>query len=426
MKYTHKKYDNGLNLFLLPLKDAESVVFTIMVKVGSRYEEEKLAGITHFLEHMFFKGSKKYPTAELISTSVDAIGGDWNAMTGKETTEFYIRASKKNFKFIFELLTDMLHNPLFDVAEMEREKGVIFEEMKMYRDNPRSRAEENLDRAMWPNTRLGEEIIGDESSLKGIAQDDLFNYWRTWYVPANMVLGVAGNFDEKLAESLIKKTWGALPKQKVSKMFWSDQVKINSSAATRMIFESRKIEQTSISLGFISYAHADKRIPALRLLSSIIGGGMSSRLFMKLREKMGLAYSIYAYNEGYYETGMFMINAGLKHDSVDKALSVIGEELKALVKIKVTEAELKKTKEQSKGRMALGLEDPQSKLDFIIGQFVMTGKVLTTEEVYRRLDKVTVADVQNVAKEIFSSKRMALSAVGPITNQDELKKSIKI
>ena len=204
------------------------------------------------------------------------------------------------------------------------------------------------------------------------------------------------------------------------------QSKINSSAATRMIFESRKIEQTSISLGFISYAHADKRIPALRLLSSIIGGGMSSRLFMKLREKMGLAYSIYAYNEGYYETGMFMINAGLKHDSVDKALSVIGEELKALVKIKVTEAELKKTKEQSKGRMALGLEDPQSKLDFIIGQFVMTGKVLTTEEVYRRLDKVTVADVQNVAKEIFSSKRMALSAVGPITNQDELKKSIKI
>lgn len=430
MKHTYKKLPNGLNVFLLPLKDVDSVTFTILAHVGSRDEDPKLAGMSHYLEHVFFKGSKMYPTAQIMSEAVDAIGGDWNAMTGKETTEFYIRAAKKNFNLIFDLLTGMIQHPLFDPAELEREKGPIIEEMKMYADNPAHQVELNLDKTMWPDSVLGEKIIGSEKTLKSITREDILAFLKKWYVPENMAVGVAGNFNQTQVLKKIEKAWGGLPSAKAPKTPKTgvpDASELRSRTATKFIFEKRDIEQTNISIGFQSFGFKDKHLPALSVLSALLGGGMSSRLFIKVRERLGLAYSVYTSNDIYQGIGMFTINAGVRSSSVDAALKAINGELLSVAKKGISQAELKKAQEQIKGRTTLRLEDAQSKLDFLIGRFINSGDFKSPEEVIRAIEAVTAKQVQKLAAEIFNHKKMAVSVIGPMKQNPVLiKKAAKL
>jgi predicted Zn-dependent peptidase len=427
MKHIYKKLPNGLNVFLLPLKDAESVTVTVLTHVGSRYEDPNKAGMSHYLEHVFFKGSKKYPTAQILSEAVDAIGGDWNAMTSKETTEFYIRAAKQNFDKVFEILTDMLQNPLFDRAELEREKGPIIEEMKMYFDNPAHQVEVNLDKTMWAGSLLGGEIAGSEKTLKSITREDILSFLNKWYVPENMVFGVAGNFNTSEVMKKIQKAWGSLPKAKTPKMPRTaipSPTELRNRCKTLFAFEKRPIEQTNISIGFQSYGFKDKRLPVLSVLSAILGGGASSRLFIKVREQLGLAYSVYASNDFYQGVGMFTINAGVRSESADAALKAINIELKDLVKNGASQTELNRVKEQLKGRIAIRLEDSQSKLDFLISRFVNSGDFRTPEGVMKAIDAVTLKQVHEVASEIFNPKKMVVSVIGPMKQSPEAIKKV--
>lgn len=426
MNYKHTTLKNGLNIFLLPLKDAESVSYTIYTKVGSRYENPKHAGIAHFLEHLFFKGSKQYPSAEALSAAVDAIGGEWNASTGKEVTEFYIKSAKSSFNFTFNLLTDMLQNPLFDEGEIEREKGVIIEEMRMYRDNLPNVSQENLEKAMWPGTKMGDTIIGTEESIKGITRKEIVEFWNTWYTPQNMIVGVSGNFDLPKTMAKIKQTWGskpATPLPKLPKTGIFAKKELQKRTGPQFSFEKRATEQVNMAMGFATEGFQDKRSSALRVLASVLGGGMSSRLFLNVRERKGLAYTVYATNDNYVGAGMFMVYAGVRADSAEKAIDAIRLELQSVATTKLSDAELRKSKEFIKGHTALRLEDPQSKLDFLVGRFIAYGSVKLPKQVLKEIEEVSAKQIMTAAQSIFKLSNAALSIVAPKQNDAAYKKA---
>jgi predicted Zn-dependent peptidase len=424
MNYKHTILKNGLNVFLMPLKDAESVSYTVYVKVGSRHEDPKQAGIAHFLEHLFFKGSPKYPSAALMAEAVDSMGGETNAGTGKENTEYYIRVAKKNFDMAFDLHTDMMLHPLFDAAEIEKEKGVIIEEMRMYRDDYNNVAGENLERIIWADSKLGDTIIGNEDSIMRMTREDIVAFRDTWYVPGNMVIGIAGNFNQKKVMAKILKTWGMLPAKAVPKMPKTGTVaKTSSQKKTEFSLVHKEIEQSNMLIGFQTKGYKEKNNPAIAVLSSILGGGMSSRLFMQVRELRGLAYFVYSRHEQYLDTGAFVVNAGLRTSSVPEGIRAIIEQIMDIVKQGVKPEELAKVKNAIRGRIALRLEDPQSKLAYLIGRFLVYGDVQTFEQAMAKIDAVTLQQVLKVAQQIFHAQSMVLSIVGPITDKAELRKA---
>jgi predicted Zn-dependent peptidase len=422
MKYSRKTLKNGLNVFVLNIADAQSVVFTIFVKAGSRYEKADEAGVAHFLEHVFFKGSKKYPQATDISTLIDGIGGDFNAATSKEWTEFYIRAEKHNFEMIFEILTDMIQNPLFAQKEIDREKGVVIEEINLYQDNPGAQVENNLEKIMWPKSKLGKEIIGTRESIRAMSRKQIFGFKQTYYQPKNMILGISGAVSEKKVWQLLRDSWAPLKNRAVPKF---ERVKEKQSQPNLQL-EFKDTKQAHLALGFKSFGHGHKDNPAALLLASILGGSMSSRLFVVIREEKGLAYFVRASNSPYYDSGNFTIHAGLQIEKTMDALRAILDEVQKIKSELVSEAELKRARDFMRGKVALGLEDNQEKLNWVLEQFAFTEKIKSPEELFTQFDKVTAADLQRVAKDIFSEQNMSLAVIGPFKNIKAFKKALRL
>src|SRR6266404_7306897 len=286
MKYTKKTLQNGLTIIEVPSHDAESVVVDFFVKTGSRSETAKENGISHFLEHFLFKGSKKHPSALAISSLIDSIGGEMNANTGKEHTQFYIKAASQHLTLIFEVLTDMIQNPLLDSAELEREKGVIVEEINMYKDAPMYEIENILENTMWPKDVLGRDIAGTKDTVTKFDRLMFADYINRHYQTPNMILGVSGKYEPKKLNQLIAKYWLKHPK----KSFGGWQKAKDKQSSPRLKVQFKQTEQAHLSLGFKGFAYGDKRNAAQSVLAAVLGGGMSSRLFIEVREKRGLAY----------------------------------------------------------------------------------------------------------------------------------------
>ncbi|MDB4939953.1 MAG: hypothetical protein JWO40_378 [Candidatus Doudnabacteria bacterium] len=422
MDYIHKKYKNGLNAFLVNLPDAESVLFTIMVKVGSRYETIEISGISHFLEHLFFKGSTAYPNPTDISQIVDAIGGDFNASTSKELTEFYIKAEKHHFSLIFDVLSDMIINPLFNEVEIEKEKGVVLEEINLYQDNPGAQVESNLEKTMWPKSPLGWEILGTKETIQKMTRQQIFDYKQTYYQPSNIILGISGNFDVAAAQEKINKTWAVLPNKKTPTF----KKVTEKQSGSYIDIEFKQTQQAHLTLGFKSYEHDNKKNVATFLLANILGSGMSSRLFVIIREQKGLAYYISASNSPYFDVGNFTIHAGLKISNTKDALIEILSELRKIKSDRVSEIELRRAKDYVKGKMALAQEERHRKLDWVVDHFAFSGKIKTLEEFYKRLEAVTAEDIRNVANEIFDNDKMTMALIGPFKNLKEFKKELHL
>jgi predicted Zn-dependent peptidase len=420
MDYIQKTYKNGLNVFMVNLPDAESVLFTIMVKVGSRYETIEVSGISHFLEHLFFKGSTAYPNSSDISQLVDAIGGDFNASTSKEITEFYIKAEKHHFDLIFDVLSDMIINPLFNEVEIEKERGVILEEINLYQDNPGAQVESNLEKTMWPNSPLGWEILGTKESIMGMTRQQIFEYKQKYYQPSNIILGISGNFNEKVALEKIQKTWAVLPNKLTPKY----KKVIEKQAKPYVHVEYKETQQAHLTLGFKSYEHDYKKNVATFLLANILGGSMSSRLFIIIREQKGLAYYVGASNSPYFDTGNFTIHAGLQISKANEALVEILSELRKIRSDRVSEIELKRAKDYVKGKMALAQEETHRKLDWVMDHFAFSGRIKTLQEFYKKLEAVTADDICEVANEIFQNERMSLAVIGPFKNKKHFEKEL--
>lgn len=409
MKYYKRVLENKLTIIEVPSSDAESVVVDFFVKTGSRSESRKENGISHFLEHFLFKGTKKYPSAMAITEIVDGFGGEMNANTGKEHTQYFIKAHHSRLEQIFEILTDMIQNPLLDQPEMEREKGVIVEEINMYKDSPRAIVGNLLEEIMWPKQPLGRDIAGEVGTVTKFTQAMFRSYLARHYQTGNIIIGVSGKYDRSKFNKLVKKYWEKIP----SRRFEGFSSANSSQNSVRVAVHHKETQQAHFNLAFKSFGFNDKRNTAALVLSSILGGGMSSRLFTEIREKRGLAYYVRAGQNPYIDTGAFDVAAGVRVSHLEEAIKVTLEELTKISKGHIDAKEMQKAKEYLKGKTTLYLEDNQSRLDWFLQQTAFKRNIQTPSDIFKEIDRVTIARVQKLARELFNPKKLSIAVVGP-------------
>lgn len=409
---------NGLRVVTVPMESVKSVTVLVMVATGSRYEGQRINGVSHFLEHMIFKGTKKRPSSFAISSTIDGIGGSFNAFTGKEYTGFYVKAAAKHLELVLDVLSDMLLNSLYDQEEFDRERGVIIEEINMHEDDPGSKVGDLFERVLFGGHPLGRKISGEKGNIENLARSDVVNYLSDNYKSQAIVVGLAGNFDKNLVSGYFVR----VPKGKENTF---EPFKVSQNTP-RVTVGYKKTDQANIVLGVPSYflGHPDRYV--LSVLGNILGGTMSSRLFTQVRVKRGLAYTIIAGSEEFHDTGFFAVSAGLRLFSLEEAIKVILGELDLIRAKPVDATELARAKDYFAGRMLLSLEDSYRTAMFYTVQELLEKKVETPEEVLAMVEKVTVEDIQRVAKDIFVNQKLNLAVVGPFKDESKFEKILKL
>jgi predicted Zn-dependent peptidase len=393
----------------------------VAVGAGSRYETKKINGISHFLEHMFFKGSKKYPSTEMITTLIDGLGAVNNAATDRELTYYWIKSAAKHIDIASDILSSMLKESLLPEEEIEREKGVINEEIRMYKDSPSRYVWDLYMKLQFGDTPLGWDIAGEEKIVNALTRKDFVSYMESLYSPKNMVLVYAGKIPNDI-EKIAEKYFLDLPENSMQQF---EPFKPIQQTEPRVDVYYKKTDQVNLILGMLAFDRQDpKRYPA-KVLATILGEGMSSRLFIQVRERRGLAYHIGAETDSLKDTGLFVVAGGLKLEKVEEGLKVILAELDKAVKEKVTDDELKKAKEMIRGRLALRSESTNFLAEYFGLDFILDRKIETFEEYLKQIDKVTVEDVQAVAQELFKKERFNLQIIGPFKNANQFEKLLK-
>jgi predicted Zn-dependent peptidase len=405
--FERETLSNGIRVLTAPMDQAQSVSCLLMYAAGSRYETSETSGIAHFAEHMFFKGTERRPTARQISGEIDGIGGEFNAFTGKEYTGYYVRCAAEHRDVAFDVLVDMIRHSLFDGSEIDREKGVIVEEMKMRTDTPRDHVGAVYEELLYGNQPLGWEILGREETIRAANRDTFLTYVDRWYRPERMVVGVGGRIGDGLIGRLESLLGDIEPRETGTPAPVDLSLNGNSVA-----LHTQDSDQAHLILGARSYpmGHPDRY--ALQLLSVILGGGMSSRLFTEVRERRGLAYYVFAGNHSYTDAGSFAAQAGVDLNRIDDAVSTIVRELRAIASDPVPAEELEKARSFSKGRFALQLESPHGTVMFGLRREVLLGEAEEPEETIAGINAVTVEDVQRVAQDVIG-RRLFLALVGP-------------
>lgn len=415
MEYKLEGLENGITVLKVPIAASESVSVNFFVKTGSRNETARVRGVSHFLEHLLFKGTKKYPSAKILSSTVEAVGADYNAATSKEYTVYYIKAAAKHIEMIFDVLSDMLQHPNLNAAEIEREKGVIIEEMNMYRDTPMRYVGELLEEQMWPSSDIGDQIIGSEKTVRGIMRPDMQRYVASQYVNQNLILAIAGKFDDMQVNNLIAKHWNGGR----SGLEATYTPAPESNKSPRVAVYGKKTEQAHLALGFYSFGYNHPDVYILEVLSNLLGGGMSARLFTEIRERRGLAYYVRMGTSHYLDTGATSITAGLRIEKMEEALCVISTELRKIRKTKVLPQELVKAKENLKGKMTLALEDSETKLEWYLEQAAFHHKIISPHQAFKEIDAVTPHDLQRLANQLFTHEKTKLSIIGPYKGKEK-------
>jgi predicted Zn-dependent peptidase len=405
--FQRQTLSNGIRVLTAPMEQAQSVSCLLMYAAGSRYETAETSGIAHFAEHMFFKGTEHRPTARQISGEIDGIGGEFNAFTGKEYTGYYVRCAAEHRDVAFDVLVDMLRHSLFDGSEIDREKGVIVEEMKMRTDTPRDHVGAVYEELLYGDQPLGWEILGREETIRAASRDTFLAYLDRWYRPERMVVGVGGRIGDGLTERLEALLGDIEPRETGTPA--PVDLSLNGSAVA---LHTKDSDQAHLILGVRSFplGHPDRY--ALQLLSVILGGGMSSRLFTEVRERRGLAYYVFAGNHSYTDAGSFAAQAGVDLNRIDDAISTIVRELRGIAAEPVPAEELEKARSFSKGRFALQLESPHGTVMFGLRREVLLGEAEEPEETIAGINAVTVEDVQRVAQDVIAG-RLFLALVGP-------------
>ena len=401
---------NGLRLLTQEMPTTRSVSVCLFVGTGSRYEVEKLSGISHFIEHLLFRGTEKRLTSRVISESIEGIGGILNGGTDRETTVYWAKAPRDHFVSTLDTLSDMLLHSRFDPGDIEKERQVIVEEIHMTEDQPDQKACQLIDTVLWPNHPLGRDIAGTEQTVGAISRDHMLKYMAEHYSPGNTVVAVTGGVAEQDIISAITEQLGDWqPGPSIS----PDFSPFKRTDGERLVVETRDIEQDHFLLALPALSIRDPRRYTESLLNVILGEGMSSRLFSEIRDKLGLAYAIHSYAEFFKDTGALTVAASVDPDNLTKAIEAVIKELN-LLKTTLSAHELTKAKELSKGRMALRLEDSRHVASWLGGQEILTGEVLTPDEVIRKIESVTLGDLTELADDLISEDRLRLSLVGPV------------
>jgi predicted Zn-dependent peptidase len=401
--------DNGLRLLMEAMPHTRSVALNYFIGTGSRYETAKQAGISHFIEHVCFKGTEKRPTSTEISSVIEGVGGILNAGTDKELTIYWCKVAQPHFANALDVMSDILLHSKFDPAEIEKERQVIIEEINMSLDSPAQRVSMLLDDLMWPGHPLGRDIAGSKESVAAISRKMMLDYLGRQYQLENVVLSIAGNIRPQETVELVNRATAGWSKQKTPARYTPYQRK----PGRRVNIEKRDTEQTQLCLALpgISILHPDRF--KLDLLNIIFGEGMSSRLFIEIRDKLGLCYSIQSYAEHFLDTGAMTISAGVDNKNLAVAVKAIIVEL-AKLKEMIPEAELNKAKELFKGRIMLRMEDSRSVSGWMGSQEILTGEILTVEAVIAKVEAITAKDLKQVAGEIILGDKLHLAAVGPL------------
>lgn len=417
--YQRTVLKNGVRVISVPKHDTEAVTLFVMLGVGSRYETNAMAGVSHFVEHMVFKGTKRHPTARSISRDLEAVGADYNAFTSKEYTGFYIRLHTDHGRFAVNMLYDIVFRSVFKPDDIERERGVILEEIKMYEDNPSAHVGEMLDEHLYEGCPLNRNIAGSRKTVSALARKDIMKFWKEHYIPEKTVVAIAGRIDDRLIRHL-EKLFGGLPKAKKRPRGYrcADFVKQKE----KLVLKYKETEQAHLAIGFPAFSYQSRSRSALQLLGTVLGGGMSSRLFTEVREKRGLAYSVSAGASAHLDTGDFSIHAGLNADKIEEGMRTIMRELGKAARSGVTEEELKRAKEFLKGRIILGLENSSALAEYYARQELLIGAIQTAEQKIDTLMSVDRAQVKRVAQKILRTQKMSAALIGPYTERDRLEK----
>jgi predicted Zn-dependent peptidase len=408
--------DNGLRILTADLPHAQSVTCMVMLAAGSRYETKDTSGIAHFSEHMFFKGTERRPDARAIAGEIDAIGGEFNAFTSKESTAYFVKCAAEHRDVALDVLVDMLRNSRFDGGEIEREKGVIVEEMNMYFDTPRDFIGGVYEELLYGDQPLGWDIIGTKETVRAATRDTFTSYLDHWYHPERMVVGIAGRIGDDAVER-VTELLGDMPAVATRapepvQPYVNGRVKVFTKAS----------DQAHVIVGVPSYPldHPDRY--ALQMVATVLGGGMSSRLFTEVRERRGLAYYVFGVNHSYTDAGSLYSQAGVDISRIDEALTTIAGELKKIAAERVPDDELEKARSFAKGRFVLQLENPQGLIMFGLRKEVLERRAPDPEEVLDGISAVTADDVQRVAQDILRDDRLRLAVIGPFDDADRFEK----
>ena len=404
--------ENGLRVLRADMPQVQSVTCMIMLAAGSRYETPDTNGVAHFAEHMFFKGTERRPTAREIGMEVDSLGGEFNAFTSKEYTGYYIRCAADYLDRALDVLVDMLRHSRFDPEEIEREKGVIVEEMNMYFDTPRDFIGGVYDHLLYDDQPLGWDVIGRKETIRAATRDTFLDYIGHWYKPERMVVGLGGRLPGNELE-LIQGLLGDLEPEPTGA---PDPTTVTGNGS-RVAIHHKDSDQAHLIIGVPSYplVHPDRW--ALQMLSTVLGTGMSSRLFTEVRERRGLAYYVYAHNQSYTDAGSLFSQAGVDINRSQEAVETIVREFRRIADEPVPEEELEKARALAKGRFVLRLENPQGMIVFGLGREVLNDPVLEPDEVIAGVDAVTADDIQRVAQDVIASNGLNLALIGPFEDE---------
>ena len=414
---------NGLRLITVPQKNTQAVTVLVLVGTGSKHEEKEVNGISHFLEHMFFKGTKKRPSSFAIAEPLDKIGGIYNAFTSQEYTGYFAKVESSNFELALDWVSDIFLNSLLPEKEIEKEKKVIHEEINMIYDHPMSYIGILWLKLLYGDQSAGWSIAGTKESVTKINRQKLLEYRQKQYSSDNTIVTVSGNFEEKLAFNLIKKLFSKI---KIEKSKEKPKV-IEKQKEPQCFLEERKTDQAHLCLGARGFNLFHPKRYSQELLATILGGGMmSSRLFIEIREKLGLAYYVSTDSEENPETGFLVTQAGVDNKKIEKAIKAILKEYQKMTQKEVSLSELKKAKDNIKGKMALFLESSDARASFCANQELLEKRILTPKEIFAKINEVTTFDIRQTAREIFRPEKLNLALIGPFKDKNKFQKLLKI
>jgi predicted Zn-dependent peptidase len=421
MKYYKDVLNNGLRVITVPMKDSQSAIAMVAVEAGSHYEDKKINGLSHFLEHMCFKGTANR-TGEQINIELDGLGAESNAFTGDEYTGYYAKAHYKKVGKLLDIVSDLYLNPIFPEKDIDIERGVITEEINMYEDIPMWQIHVLWEELLYGNQPAGRPILGPKENIKKFKRDEFVKYYETHYVPQKTTVIVAGNIDRKKVLKQIKETFGKDKKQKIVK---KQKVKVSQKTPAIKI-QNKKLDQTHLYLGFHSFKMGDKRNVPLSVAKTILGSGMSSRLFRKMRDELGMCYYTKASISTATDSGNMLVRAGVGNNRAEEAVSVIIDEFRKLRDEEISEKELKKAKEYLIGNMATNHETSDSWAQFYGFQELLHQDIKTLKDLEKEIRAVTVKDIKKVLKQVIKKETLNLAMIGPHSNPAKFKKLLKV
>jgi len=419
--YQKTTLDSGLRIITAAMPHTQAVCVSFFIGVGSRYEAEAQAGISHFIEHLLFKGTSKRPTARAISEAIEGVGGILNGGTDKELTVYWCKVAQPHLHLALDVLTDVLLHSKFDPQEIERERRVIIEEINMSKDSPSLQVHMLIDELLWPNHPLGRDIAGSKESVAGITRDMMLDYLADQYLPNNTVVTIAGNIQHQEVITAISQALGDWTNQRTHPGYTAYREQI----AQRLSIETRDTEQAHLCLALPGLPLLHPKRFTLDLLNIILGEGMSSRLFTEIRDRLGLAYSIHSYVDHFFDSGSVTIYAGVEPKNLKAVIQAILEQLYQLTDI-VPESELSKVKELSKGRLLLRMEDSRNVAGWMGGQEILTKRILSVDQIESIIDAITAEELKQLAQELIVASQLHLAVVGPVSAEEPLEEFLRL